>query len=81
MRDYDRPLARRMRRLLLPTLVATALLSATPHGQAGAAASARAAEPTVGIEDFVTTPMTGSVDGSGSNDVLLSRINTTRTSR
>src|SRR6478672_2979374 len=30
------------------------------------------------IKDFVVTPITGSVDGKGSNDVLLSRVNTLR---
>ena len=28
------------------------------------------------IKDFVVTPITGSVGGKGSNDVLLSRVNT-----
>ena len=30
------------------------------------------------IQDFVVMPITGSVDGKGSNDVLLSRVNTLR---
>ncbi|HMJ82327.1 MAG TPA: hypothetical protein VK504_04130, partial [Vicinamibacterales bacterium] len=30
------------------------------------------------IKDFVVTPITGSVSGKGSNDVLLSRVNTLR---
>src|SRR6266542_3865559 len=30
------------------------------------------------IKDFLTMPMTGLVDGKGSNDVLLSRVNTLR---
>ena len=49
----------------LVTLSTIALLSAT-------------SAPTLHIEDYVTTPMTGLVDGKGSNDVLLSRVNTIR---
>ena len=67
------PVASRMRRFVLLAVVATMLLSATPHSQAGAGAP-----PTLEIEDFVATPITGSVDGAGSNDVLLSRVNTIR---
>jgi hypothetical protein len=36
------------------------------------------AQPTIEIEDFVVTPMTGKVDGKGSNELLLSRVNTLR---
>ena len=36
------------------------------------------AQPTIEIEDFVATPMTGLVDGKGSNELLLSRVNTIR---
>src|SRR5262249_36588481 len=36
------------------------------------------AQPTLEVEDFLVTPMTGSVDGKGSNEVLLSRVNTLR---
>jgi hypothetical protein len=36
------------------------------------------AQPTIHVEDFVATPMTGVVEGKGSNEVLLSRINTIR---
>jgi imidazolonepropionase-like amidohydrolase len=45
---------------------------------AAAAATAAAHEPTIDVEDFVATPITGALDGQGSNDVLLSRINTIR---
>ena len=41
-------------------------------------ARAAAAQPTLHVEDFVATPMTGVVEGKGSNEVLLSRINTIR---
>ena len=34
--------------------------------------------PTIDVEDFVETPMTGLTDGKGTNDVLLSRVNTIR---
>src|SRR5262249_61971335 len=47
---------------------AAALIGAVP-------ASAQA---TIEIEDFVVMPMTGVVDGKGSNEVLLSRVNTLR---
>jgi len=47
---------------------AAALLGAGPaSGQA-----------TIEIEDFVVMPMTGVADGKGSNEVLLSRVNTLR---
>ena len=36
------------------------------------------AHPTLEIEDFVATPITGKVDGTGSNELLLSRVNTVR---
>lgn len=36
------------------------------------------AQPTLELADFVTMPMTGVVDGKGSNEVLLSRVNTLR---
>src|SRR5215472_14110692 len=35
-------------------------------------------EPAVEIKDYLTVPITGLVDGSGSNDMLLARINTLR---
>jgi imidazolonepropionase-like amidohydrolase len=35
-------------------------------------------EPTIDIEDFVEMPITGVADGKGSNEVLLSRVNTIR---
>ena len=41
-------------------------------------ATAAAAQPTIEIEDYVETPMTGLVDGKGSNELLLSRVNTIR---
>src|SRR5437867_12877605 len=39
---------------------------------------AASAQVALEIKDFVVTPMTGSLDGKGSNDVLLSRVNTLR---
>ncbi len=42
------------------------------------AASIASAQATLEIEDYVMTPMTGVVDGKGSNEVLLSRVNTIR---
>ena len=36
------------------------------------------AQPTLELRDFVVTPMTGLVDGKGSNELLLSRVNTLR---
>ena len=36
------------------------------------------AVPTLNIEDYVETPITGVVDGKGSNELLLSRVNTLR---
>src|SRR5262245_58571441 len=39
---------------------------------------AAAPAPTVDVEDFVETPMTGLTAGKGTNDVLLSRVNTIR---
>jgi hypothetical protein len=41
-------------------------------------APAVSAQPTLELRDFVVMPMTGSVDGQGSNDVLLSRVNALR---
>src|SRR2546428_2860238 len=40
--------------------------------------TAASAQATLELEDFLTMPMTGSVDSKGSNDVLLSRVNTLR---
>jgi glucose/sorbosone dehydrogenase len=40
--------------------------------------SAASAQATIEVEDFLTMPMTGVVDGKGSNEVLLSRVNTLR---
>ena len=40
--------------------------------------TAASAQATLELEDFLTMPMTGSADGKGSNDVLLSRVNTLR---
>jgi hypothetical protein len=34
--------------------------------------------PTLTIEDYVVMPMTGLVDGKGSNELLLARVNTLR---
>src|SRR5215475_9893161 len=36
------------------------------------------AQLTIEIKDYVTMPMTGLVDGKGSNDALLARVNTLR---
>ena len=36
------------------------------------------AQPALIIEDYVATPITGRVDGKGSNELLLSRVNTLR---
>ena len=36
------------------------------------------AQPTLELRDFVAMPMTGLVDGTGTNDLLLSRVNTLR---
>ena len=41
-------------------------------------AAPAAAQPTLIIEDYVATPITGRVDGKGSNELLLSRVNTLR---
>jgi len=40
--------------------------------------SAASAQPTLELRDFVVMPMTGLVDGKGSNELLLSRVNTLR---
>src|ERR1700752_407167 len=39
---------------------------------------AASAQATIDVEDFLTMPMTGVVDGKGSNEVLLARVNTLR---
>ena len=36
------------------------------------------AQATIDIEDFLVMPMTGVVDGQGSNELLLARVNTLR---
>jgi hypothetical protein len=41
-------------------------------------AAAPPAPPSIDVEDFVETPMTGLTEGKGTNDVLLSRVNTIR---
>src|SRR5207244_9402450 len=41
-------------------------------------ATTTSAQVALEIKDFVVTPMTGSVSGQGSNEVLLSRVNTLR---
>jgi imidazolonepropionase-like amidohydrolase len=46
--------------------------------RAGQWVPAAASEPTIDVEDFVATPITGLVDGKGSNEVLLSRVNAIR---
>src|SRR4029078_2966205 len=58
-----------MKQLVRSTLLACAiglLLAAAPPA------------PNIEVEDFVVTPMTGLTDGTGTNDVLLSRVNTIR---
>src|SRR3989454_3825857 len=40
--------------------------------------STAVAQATLEIKDFVVMPMTGKVDGKGSNDLLLARVNTLR---
>jgi hypothetical protein len=42
------------------------------------AANHAAAQPTLVIEDYVAAPITGKVDGKGSNELLLARVNTLR---
>lgn len=54
-------------RSLLLILAATAM-----------AARAASAQATLELEDYLVMPMTGVVDGKGSNDVLLSRVNALR---
>jgi hypothetical protein len=41
-------------------------------------APAASAQATLEISDYLVMPMTGSIDGKGSNDLLLSRVNTLR---
>ena len=41
-------------------------------------APAALAQPTLELRDYVVTPMTGLVDGKGTNELLLSRVNTLR---
>jgi hypothetical protein len=43
-----------------------------------ACASTAGAQATLELRDFVVMPMTGLADGKGSNDLLLSRVNTLR---
>src|SRR5438093_10332621 len=40
--------------------------------------STSVAQATLEIKDFVVMPMTGKVDGKGSNELLLARVNTLR---
>ena len=44
----------------------------------GVHATAASAQPTLELRDFLVMPMTGSIDGKGSNELLLSRVNTLR---
>jgi len=53
----------------------SAIFSAVVFGSAAATANAQL---TIEIKDYVTMPMTGLVDGKGSNDALLARVNTLR---
>src|SRR6202022_952625 len=41
-------------------------------------ATARAQQLTIEVKDYVTMPMTGLVQGKGSNEVLLARVNALR---
>src|SRR5213593_93242 len=40
--------------------------------------STAVAQATLDVEDFLVMPMTGLVDGKGSNELLLARVNTLR---
>ncbi|MGH9385497.1 MAG: PQQ-dependent sugar dehydrogenase [Vicinamibacterales bacterium] len=44
----------------------------------GASVPTASAQPTLDLADFLVMPMTGVVEGKGSNEVLLSRVNTLR---
>src|SRR5262249_43079171 len=59
--------------MLSRTRIARAFLALTIFGTVSAFAPA-----TLEIKDYLTLPMTGLVDGKGSNDLLLSRVNTLR---
>jgi hypothetical protein len=59
--------------MLSRTRIARAFLALTIFGTVSAFAQA-----TLEIKDYLTLPMTGLVDGKGSNDLLLSRVNTLR---
>src|SRR5262245_14753512 len=59
--------------MLSRTRIARAFLTLTIFGTVSAFAQA-----TLEIKDYLTLPMTGLVDGKGSNDLLLSRVNTLR---
>ena len=58
-------------------LVCSSLVLA-PAGHAARQSPEATRAPTITIEDLVETPMTGLIDGKGSNDVLLSRVNAIR---
>src|SRR5262249_16906922 len=58
-------------------LVCSSLVLA-PAGHAARQSPAATRAPTIVLDDFVETPMTGLTDGKGSNDVLLSRVNAIR---
>src|SRR6266567_5280346 len=49
-------------------VASTALVSVTTAGE----------QATLAVEDYLVMPMTGSVDSNGSNEVLLSRVNSLR---
>ena len=59
-----------MRNRIRMVAVASAMVAIT--------ASVASAQPTLELRDFLVMPMTGLVDGKGSNDLLLSRVNTLR---
>src|SRR3981081_1304316 len=44
----------------------------------GCSASPAWSQPMLELRDFVVTPLTGVVEGTGNNEVLLSRVNTLR---
>jgi imidazolonepropionase-like amidohydrolase len=52
-------------------------VGAPPPSQSTATQST-SSPPTLELEDYVTMPLTGLVDGKGSNEVLLARVNTLR---
>jgi hypothetical protein len=60
------------------TFLLVVVLASMAAVHAGRSEQAASTSPTIEITDYVVTPMTGLVDGKGSNDLLLSRVNTIR---